>query len=70
MQKKALNIQISQIRERYQIIRNHLTERGRRLWAATEAKAIGRGGQTVVNQATNLSFTTIKKGLIDLNEGV
>jgi len=28
------------------------------LWAATEAKAIGRGGQTVVNQATKISFTT------------
>jgi hypothetical protein len=68
MHKKALNIEISQIRERYQIIQNHLTERDRRLWAATEAKAIGRGGQTVVNQATKVSFTTIKKGLIDLNE--
>ena len=43
MHKKTLNIEISQIRERYQIIQNHLTERDRRLWAATEAKAIGRG---------------------------
>ena len=68
MPKKALNIRISQIRERYQTIQHHLTERGRRLWAGTEAKAIGRGGQTAVNQATKLSFTTIKKGLVELNE--
>ncbi len=68
MNRKTLNIEISRTRERYRIIQNHLTERDRRLWAATEAKAIGRGGQTVVNQATKVSFTTIKKGLIDLDE--
>lgn len=70
MPKKTSNIQILQIRAKYQIIRDHLTERGRRLWGATEARAIGHGGQTVVNQATKLSFTTIKKGLIDLTEDV
>lgn len=68
MQKETLEIQISQIRGKYQIIRAHLNERNRRLWSATETKAIGRGGQTIVNQATGLSFTTIRKGLIDLNE--
>ena len=43
------------------MIQYHLTERDRRLWAATEAKAIGRGGQTIVNQATKISFRHCNK---------
>jgi hypothetical protein len=43
-----------------------LTERARRLWAATEARAAGRGGITGVVQATGISYSTIQRGLTEL----
>jgi transposase len=44
-----------------------LDERTRRLWAAVEARAIGRGGITCVAEATGLSQTTIRAGLRELD---
>ena len=32
------------IREKYLVLERVLGERGKRLWAATEARALGRGG--------------------------
>ena len=40
-----------------------LTERARRLWAATEARAIGRGGIAGVARATGIGYSTITRGL-------
>lgn len=40
-----------------------LDERARRLWAATEAEAIGWGGITLVAEATGMSHTTILAGI-------
>src|SRR4029434_9792768 len=40
-----------------------LHERARRLWAAVEARAIGRGGISQVAEATRLSRATIRAGL-------
>jgi Rhodopirellula transposase DDE domain len=40
-----------------------LTEQGRRLWAATEAMVLGRGGVRLVAQATGLSRPTIYAGI-------
>jgi hypothetical protein len=37
-------------------------ERTRRLWAAVEARVIGRGGITRVAEATGLSQTTMRAG--------
>ena len=45
-----------------------LDERSRRLWAAVEAKAIGRGGISIVSKATGLSRTTIHQGIKELGE--
>jgi hypothetical protein len=45
-----------------------LTEQCRRLWAATEALAIGRGGVAVVCNATGISRATIHKGQRELRE--
>src|SRR4051812_13290044 len=39
-----------------------LDERARRLWAAVEARAIGRGGIIRVAEATGLSRATIRAG--------
>ena len=44
-----------------------LDERSRRLWAATEARAIGWGGISRVSEATGLSRITIKAGLEELH---
>ena len=43
-----------------------LDERTRRLWAAVEARALGRGGILRVAAATGLSGATIRAGLRDL----
>jgi len=43
-----------------------MDERTRRLWAATEARAIGRGGITRVSQATGISHVTLRAGLAQL----
>jgi hypothetical protein len=43
-----------------------LDERARRLWAAVEARAIGRGGISQVAEATRLSRATIRAGLQEL----
>jgi hypothetical protein len=44
-----------------------LDERARRLWAAVEARAIGRGGIIRVAEATGLSPATIRAGLRELD---
>lgn len=46
-----------------------LTERGRRLWAATEARALGHGGIAAVERATGISRSTIERGLRQLDSG-
>lgn len=58
---------IALLREKYQDLMPILDERSRRLWAATEAKAIGHGGQTLVAKATGLSRRTIYAGLEELS---
>jgi transposase len=42
----------------------------RRRWAAVEARALGRGGETRVAEATGLSLPTIRRGLHELDGGV
>lgn len=45
-----------------------LDEKSRRLWAAAEAKALGRGGISIVSKATGMSRTTIHQGMRELSE--
>jgi transposase len=47
-----------------------LDERGRRLWAAAEARAIGYGGDAVVSAATGLARATIRNGRREAEGGV
>lgn len=54
------------IAEKYATLEPVLDERARRLWAATEARAIGRGGISRVAEATGLSRITIRAGLDEL----
>ena len=44
-----------------------LDERGRRLWAAAEARSAGRGGIAAVVRATGISESTVLRGLADLD---
>jgi hypothetical protein len=46
----------------------HLDERGRRLFAASEARQLGHGGVSLVSRACGLSRVTITKGLRELDE--
>jgi len=46
----------------------HLDERARRLFAASEAKALGRGGISLVSRVCGLSRVTITKGLRELSK--
>jgi transposase len=54
------------IAAKFVILRPLLDERARRLWAAVEARAIGRGGISCVAEATGLSRVTIRAGLQEL----
>ena len=51
------------VRQKYKVLRHTLNERSRRLWAAAEARAIGRGGIAVVARATGISRSTIFRGM-------
>lgn len=54
------------LREKFVALSPAMNERARRLWAATEAKAIGHGGQSLVAKATGMSRSTIYLGLQEL----
>jgi len=60
---------IDWIREKYEALKPSLTERSRRLWAATEAASLGRGGIAAVMGATGMSSATVNKGLGELESG-
>ncbi len=46
-----------------------LGERGRRRWAAAEARSHGRGGIAAVVRATPISESTVRRGLAELDSG-
>jgi len=57
------------VRRKYAALRPTLTERSRRVWAATEARALGHGGIGLVERATGISRSTIQRGLRELEAG-
>jgi hypothetical protein len=59
-------IDVDAIRARFLELTVHLDERGRRLMAASEARAAGYGGIAAVSRATRLAASTIGRGLKDL----
>lgn len=60
---------VAVIRQKYIALKETLDERARRLWAATEARAAGRGGFTAVLQATGMSSKTLARGIHELDSG-
>lgn len=53
---------INVIRIKYETLKGELDERGRRMWAATEAKSLGYGGVAAVSKATTIAESTIRIG--------
>jgi hypothetical protein len=51
------------VRQKFSILQPHLNERSRRIWAASEAKALGYGGVSLVARATGISRRAILVGI-------
>lgn len=58
----------AEIKIRYESLQGTLTERGRRLFAGSEALAFGWGGITAASRATGLSYETVRRGLAECRE--
>lgn len=59
---------VAWIRDKYLAVSTELGERGRRRWAAAEARSLGRGGIAAVAMATGMSDSTIRIGIKELND--
>ena len=70
MDASSKQILISQVKHRYQFMCTHLTEKDKRLWAASESITIGHGGDTIVSQATGISRVTIMKGKREVKDNI
>jgi transposase len=57
-----------QMRQKYEKLQWAMDERIKRLWAGNEALALGRGGPSLVQEATGMSLTTILLGMRELRE--
>lgn len=64
MRKKSIEI----VRKKYERLRKWLNEKSRRIWAASEAEALGYGGLTIVREATGIDYHTIRKGIGEAEE--
>lgn len=58
------------IEAKYQALSSRLDEAALRIWAATEARSLGRGGVSLVAKAIGLSRTTIHAGLAEIKATV
>lgn len=63
----CINLEQS-IARKYRALKSVMDERSRRLWAAAEAREIGRGGASIVHKATGVDWKTISRGIRDLEK--
>jgi transposase len=63
-------VEMTAIEVKYQDLRGRLDESTLRLWAAVEARSLGRGGISAVAKAAGISRTTIHTGLAELKKAV
>jgi hypothetical protein len=63
-------VDIAGIAARYKALETVLDERARRLIAAAESQAIGRGGISAVSKATGIMRPVIRQGIAELKEPV
>src|SRR3954447_23984002 len=62
-------VEVEAIKRRFALLVGHLDERTRRLLAASEALAIGRGGASTVARATGVSRRAMGEGMKELTDG-
>jgi hypothetical protein len=60
--------EVESIRAKYEQLRSVMDERVTRLWAASEALALGHGGIAAVVDATGISKSRIRAGIADLHD--
>lgn len=58
------------IRKKYEPLALLLNEHTRRLWAATEANALGYGGISIISRATGISRRAILVGIKEIEKGI
>ena len=58
----------STIETKYKALSGRLDEASLRMWAATEASSLGRGGISTVAKALGMSRTTIHTGLAEIKK--
>ena len=63
------SVDVETLSRKYRALELELTERSRRLWAASEAREIGHGGIALVEEATGVSRSTITRGIRELESG-
>jgi transposase len=63
-----LNMEEEVIKRKFETLAEDLNERTRRLTAAAEAMALGRGGISAVARATGISHRTIRQGIKELKD--
>ncbi|NHZ67123.1 ISAzo13 family transposase [Massilia genomosp. 1] len=61
--------EILTIEEKYLALSSRLDEAALRIWAATEARSLGRGGVSAVAKAIGMSRTTIHAGIAEIAAG-
>ena len=57
------------VRQKWHLLNATMDERVRRLWAGTEADAIGHGGVAAVSRATGMAISTVRKGRDEARAG-
>jgi hypothetical protein len=57
------------VREKWRLLQPTMDERARRLWAGTEAGALGYGGVATVARATGMAISTVRKGRDEARAG-
>jgi hypothetical protein len=57
------------IRQKWRLLKATMDERARRLWAGTEAEALGWGGLVAVARATGLAISTVTLGRNEVRAG-
>src|ERR1041384_6352761 len=62
------DVAIRRVKEKFEVLEGVFDERQVRLWAAAEARALGRGGSAVVTAATGILAKRIREGARDLEE--
>jgi hypothetical protein len=61
-------VTVDRTRAKYEQLRSVMDERVTRLWAASEAQSLGRGGIAAVVAATGISKSRIRAGIAELEE--